>query len=185
MFARLKFLAIPLCLALFIGAVAFAQAPAPAPNLLDNPWSFVHFFLEAVQNGRWLEAAAVLMVIAVGLFRLFGKSLHERIPDTSKWDAPFYFLLETKPGRWLLNSLTGIAGVIAAALATVGLSGVTWALIQPAVALIFTTAGLYQLAKDVWEWWQARKTAKVLVPPYVPAPAVTSDSEAAKKLRDL
>lgn len=72
---------------------------------------------EAVKIGNYWWAAALLLVLVVGLIRKFGKMAHEAIADDSPWDKPFAFLFDSKVGGWVLNFSTALAGGLGTAMA--------------------------------------------------------------------
>lgn len=145
--------------ALLFASVALAQiidAPVtPEPGPLDNPLAFVQLLFKAVAGGRWPEAGAIIVVLVVGLMRLYGKKAHEMIPDNHWADKPFYFLLETKLGGWVLNFLTTAAG----GLGTAVMAGapLDWVLVKPILSVALAAAGLWSGISSVVEWWQAKK----------------------------
>jgi len=127
-----------------------------------NPLSFLTVIFAAVVSGNWFVAAAALLVVLVALLRKFGKQLHNYLPDDSKLDAPLYFLFDTKPGGWLLNVLTAVAGGVGTAL----LAGVpvTWAIIKPILSVSLSGAALWGAVKDVADWKAASPTAPAVAP---------------------
>lgn len=143
-----------LALAVFLLPVlAFAQNSAA----LDNPLVFVKVLFEAITSGRWPEAGAALLVLAVALLRIYGRKLHDALPDHVIADKALAFLFDTKPGGWCLNALTGVAGALGTAL-VVG-SPITWALVKPILTVSLTAAGLWELIRDLMEWWKAPSKA--------------------------
>jgi hypothetical protein len=128
---------------------------AAPPASLDNPAAYVKLIFSSVKDGNWWAAASALLVALVSAFRKFGKTLHEKIPDNSVWDKPFWFILETKPGGWFLNIATAVAGGVGAAL----LAGepVTWSLVKPILMVSVTGAALWEMAKDFIAWVKAKK----------------------------
>jgi hypothetical protein len=138
------------CLAVPLLALAQVVA-APA---LDNPFAFAKVVFSAVASGDWVTAAAAGVVLLIALVRLFGKKLHDFLPDHVLLDVPLYFLFDTKPGGILLNALvSGAAGVGSAMLAGVP---VTWALLKPVLLVSFSASTIWGWAKDLWEWRQAK-----------------------------
>lgn len=135
-------------------AAAVVETPAATPD--EAPLMKVVF--KAVSTGDWWGAASALLVLAVTLIRKYGRQLHELIPDNNPVDKIFWFLLETKPGGWLLNLLTTIAGGVGSAL----LAGeaVTWALVKPVLIVSITGASLWELVKDVGEFVESKKQAE-------------------------
>lgn len=140
--------------------------PAPVPSPLDNPGSFLKLVYLNVKLGNWWAAAAALLVAVVALLRSYGKKLHELIPDNNPIDKFFWFMLETKPGGWLFNILTAVAGGCGTAL-MVG-EPVNWALVKPILMVSVTGAALWEMGKDLYEWIQSKRApppAPVLVKP--------------------
>ncbi len=163
------------------GVAAAAPAPSPVvatadapkaddatPPSLDSPLPFLKIVFLNVKNGNWWGAAAALLVLLVSLLRLYGKKLHEWLPDNLIWDKPLWFLFDTKPGGWLVNLLTAVAGGIG----TAQLAGepVTWALVKPILTVAVTGAALWEMLKDLFEWAKAKGAAKAEA---IPAPPPT------------
>jgi hypothetical protein len=146
--------------------LAVPGAAAAAPSL-ENPVSFVKLVFTSVKSGNWWAAASALLVLVVSLLRTYGKKLHELIPDASLWDKPFWFVFDTKPGGWLLNIATAVAGGCGTAL----MAGepVNWTLVKPILTVAVTGAALWEMGKDILEWFQARKSPPAA--PSAPAPA--------------
>lgn len=141
--------------------------PAPVPSPLDNPGSFLKLVYLNVKLGNWWAAAAALLVAIVALLRSYGKKLHELIPDDNPVDKFFWFMLETKPGGWLFNILTAVAGGCGTAL-MVG-EPVNWALVKPILMVAVTGAAMWEMGKDFMEWWKAKKAPTAAPPtPAVP-----------------
>jgi hypothetical protein len=193
-----------LCFALFTAGICTAQdagidagqemtvidaggVMAPAPVVvqldggvgasLDDPTPFVKMAYKSVAGGDWWGAAAAVLVLLIAVLRKYGKWLHEKIPDTNPLDKIFYFFLETKPGGWLMNLLTSVAGLTGTAM----LAGqpVTWAIVKPILLVSVTGAALWELAKDVFGAFKKREVAPApvasvaLVPPPPEAPVAT------------
>jgi hypothetical protein len=150
------------------GVAASAGDPA-ATSSLDNPLAYVKVIYQAVAHGDWWAVAAAFLVLVVSLLRKYGKWLHEKIPDTNPLDKIFWFLLETKPGGWLLNLLTAVSGGVGTSL-LVG-EKMTWGLLQPILLVSVTGASLWELIKDISEYVQSVK-AKNAEPAAPAAPAV-------------
>ena len=151
-----------LLLLVLIAFPVFAQEvpDAGAAPALDSPVQFLHVAFVAVKSGNWWAAASALLVLVVSLIRLYGKKLHDMIPDESIWDKPLWFIFETKAGGYLLNMATAIAGGVGTALLTN--EAVTWDLVKPIVMVSVTGTALWEIAKDVWTMVQKKA---------VPAPA--------------
>ncbi len=130
------------------------------PAALDNPLAFAKLIFTGVTTGNWFMAAAALLVLVVGLLRLYGKKLHDALPDNLIWDVPLAFLFDTRPGGWVLGLLTALGGGAASAL----LAGqpVTWALLKPIFGVWLSGAALLELGKDVLTWWRERKALSVV-----------------------
>ncbi len=141
------------CLALFLFPVlAFAQDAVTVESAFD-PMSYLKMFWTAATSGQYPQASAILVILIVGCLRLFGPKAHELLPDNVIWDKPLGFLFDTKIGGWCLNFLTTGAGALAVANAagTIG-----WGTFGTVTAVAASTAGVFQLIKDLWEWWQKR-----------------------------
>lgn len=160
-------------------AVAAPVAEAPKPVVaddtsvpaLDSPLPFVKIVFLNVKNGNWWGAAAALLVLLVSLLRLYGKKLHDWLPDNLLWDKPLWFLFDTKPGGYIVNFLTALAGGIG----TAQLAGepVTWALVKPILTVAVTGAAIWEMLKDLFEWAKAKGAAKAEAPPANTPPAST------------
>jgi len=143
--------------------VVDAGMPAVSPVLvtdtssLDNPMVFVKVIVDGVKAGDWATAAAALLVLVVALLKMFGKKLHDFIPDTSPLDKPLWFLFDTKPGGWLLNFLFSTGAGIGLSIAAG--EKVTWALIKPILTVSLSAAAIWGLWKDISEWMKERKKA--------------------------
>lgn len=135
--------------------IAPTVTPPVGPVSVDDPMSWVKLLFEMIAGGRWPEAGAVFLIIAVGLIRLFGPKLHAYLPDNVIWDKPLTFLFETKPGGWVLNFLTAVAGGLGSAV-MVG-SPLTWGLVKPILSVALTGAGIWTLVTDIVEWWKKKK----------------------------
>lgn len=138
------------------------SAPVINPATLDNPMVFVKVIVDAVKAGDWVAAAAALLVLLVALLKVFGKRLHDFLPDTSPLDKPLWFLLDTKPGGWLMNFLTSTGAGVGLSL----LAGekITWALLKPILSVSLTAAALWGLVKDINDWIKAVKEKKAAEP---------------------
>lgn len=161
-----------------LAQAAWAQDAAPAASqsdpVLDALLVIVKKFGGAVAAGQAFAAVVLAVVGLVLLLRVFGKRLHDAIPDDSLWDKPLWFLFDTKPGGMVLNALTSF-GLSMTAIASAGTT------ITPAIAGLtalgsggvvgFATA-LYGWGKDLYEWWKQRKPD--------PAPAIEAGKAAAK-----
>lgn len=156
-----------------IARAAFAQPAAPASSsdpTVDQFLSLLRFAGGAFKAGMWFVAAVSSIIAIVFALRLWGKRLHDMIPDESAFDRPFWFLFDTKPGGVLLNGLTA-SGVV---LTPVLLSGQT---MSPALAGATLAAGIgastaWGWLKDLYGWWKERKPDA--------APAQAAGVEAAK-----
>ena len=132
--------------ALILPVLAFAQDPVPAS--LDNPVGYITMLFNAVSSGRWPEVGWIVLVLLVIGLRMFGQKIHDFIPDDNWADKPFWFLLETKPGMWILNVLTAIGGGIGTALIAVGPAAVNWALVRPMLTAAIAGAGVWTLIAE-------------------------------------
>lgn len=150
-----------IALAVLLGALpAFAQTPGassgPADPSTEQLMQLVRFAGGAFKAGAWFAAIIACIIVLVFALRLYGKRLHELIPDDSAADKPFYFLFDTKPGGVILNGFTA-AGLV---LTPVLLSGQVP--FTPTLAGVTVLAGVgasqfYGWAKDLYEWWKSRK----------------------------
>jgi len=147
------------------GAVLTAAPVAVGTTPLDNPMPFVKLVFEGVKAGNWWLAAAAFLVLVVGLLRTYGKKLHDKLPDNVIWDKPLTFLFDTKPGGWLLNLMTAVAGGCGTAM--LAGSAVDWALVKPILMVSVSGAAVWEVAKDIWVWVQKKA---VPAPAPVPAP---------------
>ena len=146
------FTAIAAVLILFAAGLAFAGEPSTA---LDDPTVYLNVIFDAVKNKAWGAVAAAVLVLLVALFRTFGKKLHDFIPDSSPFDKPFYFLLETKLGGWVLNTCTAMAGGFGTAL--LAHQTMDFALVRTVIGVSLSAAGIWGAVKDVMEHWGKAK----------------------------
>lgn len=112
----------------------------------------------AIKSGQGWLAAAILLVLFVGLVRVWGKKLHDWLPDAHWADKPLIFIFDTKLGGWLLNWFTAVAGCLGTAWqAGMPVDGASWR-----VALLASLSGttLIELGKDIGEWWEKQKAKK-------------------------
>jgi hypothetical protein len=148
---------LPAVYAFLLPVIAFAQAVAPAPQdptaqqLLD----LIRFAGGAFKAGMWFSGVVACIIALVFVLRIYGKKLHEAIPDDSIADKPLWFLFDTKPGGVVLNGLTASGLVMTPVL----LGGVNF---TPALAGATLLAGIgasqaWGWIKDLYEWWQSRK----------------------------
>lgn len=154
------------------GVVAIADGGVVAVNAaaLDNIVPYVELTKKHIENGDWVSALSCVLVILIGLFRMFAKKLHDFIPDDNPLDKFFYFMLETKPGGWIVNFLT-TSGLGVGSFLMLG-QPITWAILKPIFGLSLTMAGVWEAAKDLWEWAQPKIKAmmeKKTTPPAPPA----------------
>ena len=154
------------------GVVAIADGGVVAVNAaaLDNLAPYVELTKKHIDNGDWVSAISCVLVILIGLFRMFAKKLHDFIPDDNPLDKFFYFMLETKPGGWIVNFLT-TSGLGVGSFLMLG-QPITWAILKPIFGLSLTMAGVWEAAKDLWEWAQPKIKAmmeKKTTPPAPPA----------------
>lgn len=138
------------------------------PAVLDNPQAIAAMGLKKVMEGDWLGAIALLVVLVVSVLKVFGKKIHEMIPDSSWADKPFWFLFETKVGGWIMNFLTVTAGGVAAVLGA-GTTP-TWGMWKAILTLSLTSAGVWALIKDITDWAKNKKPTlnDAVVPPTPP-----------------
>lgn len=141
--------------------------PPPADPLAGIDFTQVfQAIYTGITSGNWWSVAALVLLTLVLVLRRFGQWIHEKLPDNTWADKVFWFLLETKPGGWIINILTSLA----AGLGSAALSGhvLTWAIVKPVLAVSFTAAALWGLGKDLYEWFMARKAAASAPAPVVP-----------------
>src|SRR5689334_11806873 len=93
-----------------------AGTPPVADPTTQQLLELVKFCGGAFRAGEYFAAAVALICALVFAVRLFGKKLHELIPDDSWADKPFFFLFDTKPGGVLLNAFTASGLVLTPAL---------------------------------------------------------------------
>jgi hypothetical protein len=147
-----------------------AAAAAPADPTTQQLLELLKFTKGALGAGEFFAAAIAAIIALVFAVRIFGKKVHDFIPDDSVLDKPFFFLFDTKPGGVILNALVTSGVVLAPAL----LSG---AKMTPVLAGSTLLAGVGASAiwgwlKDLIGWWKARKPD--------PAPAQAAGVEASK-----
>lgn len=111
--------------------------------------------LEAVKSGDWVAVAAAVLVLVVAAIRVYGQKVRGELPDNTLVDKALTWLLESKPGGWVLNILTALAGAFATAL----LAGapITFGLVKAALLTALSGAALWELVKDVLAWWASRQ----------------------------
>lgn len=110
---------------------------------------------EAVNSGDWAAVAGAALVLIVAGIRLYGQKVRGALPDENIVDKALTWLLESKPGGWVLNILTAISGAMGTAL----LAGapITFSIIKAALLTALSGAALWELLKDVLGWWTAKK----------------------------
>lgn len=132
------------------GTVAPSSSSSPALESLDNPGVFLKGFWKSVRGGNYFEAAALLVVFALALLHVFGKRIHDALPDEHWADRPLFFLFDTKPGGVLKLALTTAgAGVGGAYL--VG-EPITPELVKPILGVAFASSTIWGWVKDFIEW---------------------------------
>jgi len=111
--------------------------------------------LEAVKSGDWVAVSAALLVLVVAGIRVYGQKVRGELPDNTLVDKGLTWLLESKPGGWVLNILTALAGAFATAL----LAGapITLGLVKAALLTALSGAAIWELVKDILGWWTARQ----------------------------
>lgn len=122
-------------------------SPAQADPLLQAILVVVKGFGGAVQAGEAFVAVVLGVVLLVLLLRVFGKRLHDWLPDDHWADQPLIFIFDTKPGGLMLNSLTSTA------LSTVAVF-VSGTPLTPEVMLpvVLGAGGAMGFATAVWGW---------------------------------
>jgi len=110
---------------------------------------------EAVNSGDWAAVAGAALVLIVAGIRLYGQKVRGALPDENLVDKALTWLLESKPGGWVLNILTAISGAMGTAL----LAGapITFGLIKAALLTALSGAALWELLKDVLGWWASKQ----------------------------
>jgi len=146
---------------LFASALAFAQNPvgpgAPTSGTsLDDPTVYLKIIFDAVENKNWGVLAAGVLVLVVAIFRAFGKKLHDFIPDDSVFDKPLFFLYDTKPGGWILNTVTAAAGGFGTAL--LAHQTIDFALVRTILSVSLSAAGIWGVIKDSIEYYGKKPT---------------------------
>jgi len=149
--------------------------------------SVLRAFGSAVAAGEAFVACVLACVLLVILLRLFGKKIHDAIPDDSIWDKPFFFLFDTKPGGVLLNALTS------AALTVVALLGAGVKLDPSTLPLMLLGTGgiagfasaLYGWGKDFYEYMKKRKLAEATAAGGIAAAKIDSKKAAVDELNKL
>jgi len=157
----MKTIALLAALAVLSPSLAFAQeealvvakdlnGPTVAPSSLDDPGVFVKGMWRAVRRGDYFEAAALLVVFLLALVQVFGKKIHDALPDDSPWDRPLIFLFDTKPGGVLKLALSTAAGGVGGA----WLLGepITPDLVKPILSIAFASSTMWGWVKDFIEW---------------------------------
>ena len=144
----------------FAAGLAVAQpanplAPPAAPSSLDDPTVYLNVIFDAVKNKAWGAVAAAALVLLVALFRAFGRKLHDFIPDSSPFDKPFYFLLETKLGGWILNTCTAMAGGFGTALLAHQM--IDFSLVRTVIGVSLSAAGIWGAVKDAMDHYGKAK----------------------------
>lgn len=137
----------------------FQLVLAQAAAVLDNPLQFVTVLFEAVKSGDWAMVAGVVLVLVVALLRLGGKKASDALEDHSLAGGILYFIFETKPGGWLMNFGTSIAAAIG--MAALAGESPSWALLKPVLLVSASGTAIWELIKDVKEWWESRKAPTV------------------------
>lgn len=135
------------------GVVEVSTSPAIAitADMVANPISSVKAFYVAAKSGAWGLAAALLLFFLVGSLRMFGKKVHDFIPDDSIFDRPLWFIFDTKVGGWLMNWLTAVAGVLGtAAVAGMPVDADAW---KTAILCSTGSTTLIELKDDLVEGW--------------------------------
>lgn len=194
----LTLFALALLLAGFNAYAAGLEAPpSPSPSsggdpMLDALIAVARAFGGAVKAGSVFAAVVLGVVLLVLALRIWGKRLHDAIPDDATGflgviEAVLRFLFDTKPGGIFLNGLFSAAGSIGAiaatgtvltpevvGLATIGSGGVVG----------FATA-LYGWGKDLIEWWKSRRVAQAEAAGERASAAVTDTKKAVDELNKL
>jgi hypothetical protein len=109
----------------------------------------------AVAGGQWWAVVSIFIVAVVYAIRRYGTQIRGVLPDTNPVDRGLTWLLESKPGGWVLNWLTSTAGGLVTALATG--TPITPALLGPIALASVTASTLWHFAQDLWTWFRAKK----------------------------
>ena len=149
-----------------MASLAIDAGTVDVPIEVEASVSMVKTVFTAVKTGDWWLAAGAFLVLVVSLLRTAGKKFHEWLPDDNILDKPLIFLYDTKIGGWVLNWLTALAGGIGTAMAAgVPVDMSLW----KSVLMVSTSASaLFELWKDVSEWWASRKKAEPAPAPVAP-----------------
>ena len=146
-------------LAFFAVLVQIAVSTTDAAASLDlDPIAILKFLYTAIHAGQWPEVGALFVIAVVATIRKYGKVLHEKIPDDSIFDAPFFFFLESQFGGWVLSLLTAISGGFFSALA-LG-KPLTGELAKSILGVFLTSAAIYEGFKNFAKFLAERKAAK-------------------------
>lgn len=143
---------------LLMGFPAWAQdasSPAIADPTTQQLLELVKLAGGAFRAGEYLAGAIAVIIALVFAIRLFGKKLHELIPDDSWADKPFFFLFDTKPGGVLLNAFSA-AGVVLTPLLMSG-QKMTPVLAGTTLLAGIGASALWGWVKDLGAWWSDRK----------------------------
>jgi len=147
----------------FCAATALAQTAPAVPTDPSGLTAFIKIAFHAVKDGAWGTVAAAVLVVLVGIIRVYGAKIRAALADTNPLDKALAFLFGTKIGGWVLNFATTVAAGLSGAL----LAGekIDWSLAKPVLVVSLSGAALWELAKDLYDWWTSRKA------PALPAPA--------------
>jgi hypothetical protein len=120
--------------------------------------SIADIALKAIMGGDYVVIAAALLVLVVFGVRTYGAKLRDVLPDDNVADKALAWLFVSRPGGWVLNILTAIAGALATAL----LAGapISWALVQAGLMAALSGAALWELLKDIVGYVTKAQAAK-------------------------
>lgn len=135
--------------------------------------------LEAVKSGDWVAVSAALLVLVVAGIRVYGQKVRGELPDNTLVDKGLTWLLESKPGGWVLNILTAIAGAFATAL--LASAPITFGLVKAALLTALSGAAIWELVKDILGWWTAKQALEA---GKKAAAAVANSADAVKAINE-
>lgn len=135
-----------------LSAMAAAVEAVSSPEDFTSLARAIHV---AIRDGHWATVAALALVVVVGAIRTYGRKVMELLPDWNKLHKVLSFFFETKPGGWLLNVLTTLAG----SLTTSIFSGepITVKMFVAAIQVALSGAAVWGAVKDLAEWRESRK----------------------------
>ncbi len=130
---------------------------------MESPLVFLRIAFHAVRDGQWFGAAAAALVALVVGLRVFGRKLHELIPDDHPADRVLWFLLESKLGMWVVTWLSAISSGLTLALLSDGPGAINLALVIATLKVATPGALIWTGLELAWDWWKARKAGLAAV----------------------